>query len=132
MSQSNLIDKKMKNMKLYPIRHHTRLNSAEYLDHIIDIFEGLTPSSDNIWRALQYEQISTLMDFMGMTTDDLVNLEYTKDEKQCTLTKAEKRLVRDMHAWVIWESKHCPGIDYESLTLDDYDQFLLERKEQSC
>jgi len=41
------------------------------------------------------------MGFIEMPAEDLLGLEYTKKGKQCTLTKAKKRLAKHIHTWIL-------------------------------
>ena len=119
----------MTSFPTYPTKPHTRATSSDFLNHIIDIFENYSTSSDNIWTGLQSEDITTLLEFIGSPTEDLCNLEYDHDGVNKTLTKPEKRLVKNIHAWILWENKNRPNIDFGTLTLDDYDNFLLARNQ---
>ena len=107
----------------YPTKLHTRANSAGFYHHILSLFDD--EPIINILTALEYEGIKNLMDFIGTPPEDLVNLEYIDSEGVHYLTRAETRLLKSIHSWISWESISKPMIDFESLTLDDYDQYLL-------
>ena len=51
----------------------------------------------------------------------------TDDTKVMKLNRADKRLLRNMHSWIIWVESTFPVIDYSTLDMDDYDNFLMLR-----
>ena len=36
----------------------------------------------------------------------------------------EKRMLKNIHEWLIWENMNRPSIDFGSLTMEDYDNYL--------
>ena len=113
----------------YPELPHTRAVSYEFLDHILEIFGT---QIKNIKLGLEEEVLNTLLDFIGTPVDELATMEWIDDENnRHSLTKANIRLLRNMHAWILWEEKNRPGLDYKMTTMDDYDQFLKVRNQPS-
>ena len=115
----------------YQLKAHTRSNSMEFLDYILNLFETETM---NIRRAFQApdNDITTLIEFLGTSIEDLYDLEYEDDEqKKKNFTKKELRLLKHIHAWILWEQQNRPGINFTTLKLDDYDQYMLQRNNTS-
>ena len=111
----------------YTTATHTRAISHDWLLHILGLFGTDTT---NIKLGLKEDGIKTLFDFVGSPADELVDMEWphdTDDTKVMKLTRADKRLLRSMHSWIIWVETTFPGIDYSTLDMDDYDNFLMLR-----
>lgn len=51
----------------------------------------------------------------------------TDDTKVMKMTRADKRLLRNMHAWVIWGKTTFPGINYSTLNIGNFDTYLMLR-----
>ena len=84
----------------YPTIPHTRAVSYSFLDHVLGLFEDQTK---NIKAALEEEVLVTLIDFMGTPIEDLITMEWTDEEfKIHFLTKPSIRLLKNIHAWVLW------------------------------
>ena len=47
------------------------------------------------------------------------------------LTKANIRLLKNIYAWVLWEEKNCPKIDYATLTVEHFNHFLLAKNQDT-
>ena len=104
---------------------YTMVVSFSFLDHILGLFED---KAKNIRLGLEEEVLNTLLDFIGTPVEELETIAWTDDEnKTHTLTKPNIRLLRNIHAWMIWEEKNRPGINYMTLTMEDFDHFLLVR-----
>ena len=111
----------------YTTATHTRAISHDWLLHILGLFGTDT---SNILLGLIHEKTKTLVDFIGTPIDELVDMEWPHQDdatRIMTLTRAEKRLLRNVHAWMIWVHTTFPRIDYSTLDMDDYDQFLMLR-----
>ena len=90
----------------YAIKTHTRGNSFEFLDHILNIFET---ESTNIRKAFQApdNDILTLVDFVGTPVEELITITWEDEDKNTkNFTKKELRLLKNMHAWILWEEKN--------------------------
>ena len=110
----------------YPVKKHTRTVSATFFDHVIGLFDQSLTSS--IILGLQNESAGTvtLMDFMNIPPDEFNLLEYEgKDKASLGLTRAELRLVKNIHTWINYEGHTCPGIDFGQLEMEDYDNYQL-------
>ena len=86
----------------YTTATHTRAISHDWLLHILQLFGT---DATNIKLGLQEEGIKTLLDFVGTPAHELVDMEWphdTDDTKVNTLTRADKRVLKNMHAWMIW------------------------------
>lgn len=69
---------------------------------------------------------------MGTPIDELIEMEWQLEDetdKSMKLTRADLRLLKNMHAWIIWEELNHPGVDYTTLEMDDFDNFLLVRSQ---
>src|SRR6476660_6568846 len=111
----------------YTTATHTRAISHDWLLHILGLFGTDTT---NIMLGLKEDGIKTLFDFVGSPADELVDMEWPHeddDTKVMKLTRADKRLLRNMHSWIIWVESTFPGINYSTLDMDDYEQFLMLR-----
>ena len=104
---------------------HTWAVSYAFLDHILGLFEDKTK---NIRLGFDEEVLDTLLDFIGTPVEELVTMEWTDDEDVVhKLTKPNIRLLQNIHAWILWEERNCPGLDYMTVTMEDFDHFLLVR-----
>ena len=111
----------------YTTATHTRAISQTWLTHILDLFGTDTL---NIKLGLTEENTLTLFDFVGTPIDELLDMEWphvTDDTKVMTLNRADKRLLRNVHAWIIWVQSTFPGINFSTLDMDDYDNYLMLR-----
>ena len=103
----------------YPVKAHTRGNSAEFFKHVFAIFPKDT--HEPVMEALAEMGIECLLDFLGENVTFLLNnLKYQGRD----LNLKEKRTLKNVHEWMIWESSNRPGIDFGTLKMDDYDQYL--------
>ena len=88
----------------YPQIPHTRAVSYGFLDHVLGRFDDQTK---NIRLGLEEEVIASLLDFVGTPVTDLVTMTWTDDEgKEHKLTKPNIRLLKNIHAWALWEEKN--------------------------
>src|SRR5688500_13597860 len=111
----------------YTTAIHTRANSQQWLTHILDLFSTDTL---NIKLGLTEENTITLFDFIGTPINELVDMEWPHEldtSRIDTLNRADKRLLRYVHAWVIWVQTTFPGINFSKLTMDNYDSYLMLR-----
>ena len=66
------------------------------------------------------------MDFMAIPPDEFSMLEYVGADKALLgLTRAELRLVKNIHRWTNHEGHTRPGIDFGQLEMEDYDNYQL-------
>ena len=111
----------------YSLKAHTRATSHDFLDHILSLFGT---QAVEIKLALEQEVLLTLMDFIGTPIDDLVTMEWNDEEdKTHKLNRPTIRLLKNIHAWILWEEKNRSGIDYMTMVMDDFDKFLLVRNQ---
>src|SRR5688572_11259850 len=85
----------------YPVKAHTQANSADFFTHVFALFpeEVYQP----IVSALSDLGIDCLLDFLAEDT------EYLMDELMFegrNLNAKERRMLKNIHEWVIWESSH--------------------------
>ena len=79
-------------------------------------------------KGLENAGITNMVEFLGEDQAYYRDLEYTDPVTGAHfLTKPETRMVMKIHAWMIWELQTYPNIDLETLTLDDYDEFSLNK-----
>ena len=110
----------------YTTATHTRAISHDWLIHILGPFGT---EATNIQLGLKEDGIKTLLDFIGTPAEELVDMEWPHDlddTKVMTLTRADKRLLKNMHAWMIWVESTFPGMDFSTLDMDDFDSFLMD------
>ena len=74
--------------------------------------------------ALEGHGIDCLLDFLAEDVDQLAT-DLMVDERH--LNFKEKRIMRNVHEWLIWETKNCPSIDFTTLEMDDYDHYLTTK-----
>ena len=109
----------------YPTATHTWAISHSWLIHILGLF-GI--EATNIQLGLKEDGIKTLLDFIGTPAEELVDMEWPhelEDTRVMTLTRADKRLLKNMHTWMIWVESTFPSIDFSTLDMDDFDSFLM-------
>src|SRR5687768_8531759 len=106
----------------YPVKAHTRSNSADFFTHVFALFpeEVYQP----IVSALSDLGIDCLLDFLAEDTEYLMDELIFEDRN---LNAKERRMLKNIHEWVIWESSHRPGIDFSTLLVDDYDNYLTSK-----
>lgn len=84
----------------YPVKAHTQANSAEFFTHIFALFPE--DVYQPIVSALEDIRIDCLL-FHAEDTDYLVeNLEF----EDRNLNARERRMLKNIHEWIIWESFH--------------------------
>lgn len=111
----------------YTTAAQTRAFSQTWLTHILDLFGTDTL---NIKLGLMEESTFTLVNFIGPLADELGDMEWpheSDDSKTKPLNRAEKRLLRNIHAWVIWVQTIFLGINFFMLDMDDYSSYLMLR-----
>lgn len=83
----------------YPVKAHTQANSAEFFTHIFALFP------EDVYQpiviALGDIGIDCLLDFLAEDTDYLLDNLYFEDRD---LSTKEKRMLKNIHEWIIWES----------------------------
>ena len=103
----------------YPVKAHTQANSAQFFVHIFALFP------ENVFMpivsALDEIGIDCLLDFLGEDVEYLLSELQYHDRP---LNAKEKRMLKNVHEWLVWESSNRPGIDFGSLRMDDYDHYL--------
>ena len=110
----------------YPVKKHTRAGSATFFDHIIGLFVQSFTSSIILGLQNNFAGTVTLMDFMNIPPDEFNLLEYEgKDKASIGLTRAELRLVKNIHTWINYEGHTHPGIDFGQLEMEGYDNYQL-------
>jgi hypothetical protein len=101
---------------------HTQSNSAEFFTHIFALFP------EDVYQpiviALGDIGIDCLLDFLAEDTDYLLDNLYFEDRD---LSTKEKRMLKNIHEWIIWESSTQPGIDFSTLKVEDYDKYLTAK-----
>ena len=107
----------------YPTKHHTQAVSSEYLTHVLALFpeEVHTP----IALALHEYGIDTLLDLLAEDVERVIAEAYYDDNKY--LRPKEKRVLRQIHEWLIWETKNRPDIDFTTLMMSDLDNYLSNK-----
>lgn len=106
---------------------HVRAIIQEWLAHILGLFGT---DITNIKLGLDEENTKTLFVFVGTFIGELVNLEWPHELDATiitTLIRTNKRLLRNIHAWVIWVETTFLGINSSMLYMDDYDSYLILR-----
>ena len=110
----------------YPVKKHTRAVSATFFDHIIGLFDQTLTSSIILGLQNKFSGTVTLMDFMAIPPDELSLLEYVgADKASLGLSRAEHRLVKNIHSWINYEGHTHPGINFGQLEMEDYDNYQL-------
>src|SRR5688572_32803978 len=110
----------------YPVKKHTRLVSATFFEHIIELFDQTLTSPIILGLQNKFSGTVTLMDFMAIPPDEFSLLEYKgADEASYGLSRAELRLVKNIHSWINYEGHTCPGINFGQLEMEDYDNYQL-------
>lgn len=91
---------------------------------------NLFPFSDTtpIKLALKNElgDAISLTKFIGMPPEDFASMEWSDDKGMHFMSRKDTRLIKKIHSWIRYEFHNKPDIDMTSLTLDDYDVFLLD------
>ena len=106
----------------YPVTPHTRAISTEFFTHIFALFPE--DVYQPIVSALAELGIDCLLDFLAEDTEYLMSELKFEDRP---LNAKEKRMLKNIHEWVIWESSHRPGIDFNTLKVEDYDKYLTTK-----
>src|SRR5688572_32804896 len=103
----------------YPVKAHTRANSADFFTHVFALFpeEVYQP----IVSALSILGIDCLLDFLAEDTEYLMDELIFEDRD---LNTRERRMLKNIHKWVIWESSNQLGIEFGTLLMEDYDKYL--------
>ena len=93
----------------YPTKIHTRAVSGAYFVHVLALF--LFSIHEPIATALVEIEIDFLLDFLAEDINELMdNLTYA----DTYLNSKEKRMLKNIHDWLIWENMNRPGIDFGS------------------
>src|SRR5687768_10585120 len=111
----------------YTTATHTRAISQIWLTHILDLF-GI--DALNIKLGLIGENTLTLDDFIVTSIDEFVDMKCpheTDDTKVRTLDRAAKRLLRNVHTWLIWVQTTFPRTNFFMLNMGDCDTYLMLR-----
>ena len=104
------------------MKRHTRAVSGQFFIHILSLFPPAI--HEPIATSLTEIGIDCLLDFLSEDINDLMeNMSYEDRE----LNTKEKRILINIHEWLIWETVHRPGIDFETLSMDDYDNYLSSK-----
>jgi len=103
----------------YPMKIHTQAVSGSFLVHVLALFP--TDIHEPIAVALADIGIDCLLDFLAEDINDLIGELMIEDR---SLNPKEKRMVKNIHEWLIWETQNRPGIDFSTLTMNDYDSYL--------
>lgn len=107
-------------------RPHTRIASATYFDHIFALFESGLTSSIILGLQNKLGTAVTLMDFIYLPQDEISLLEYKNGEEIILgLTRSEIRLEKSIQNWVKYEIAKEKNINFEYLSMDDFDELLL-------
>ena len=86
---------------VHPFKQHTRIVSQEFLEHILSLFGNQTA---NIKFRLDQKVLLTLLDFIGIPVDELCTMGWADNaNKTQHLTKANIRILRNIHARMLWE-----------------------------
>lgn len=67
---------------------------------------------------------------MVTLVDELMNMEWPHETDDIMVTRsnrADKKLLKNMHAWVVWVESIFPGINFTILDVNDFDSFLMIR-----
>ena len=97
----------------YPVKKHTRTVSADFFEHIFDLFDQSLTSTIILGLQNKFSQTVTLIDFMAIPPDEFSLLEYTGSEgTPLGLSRAEIRLMKNIHSWVHHEGYTCSGTDF--------------------
>ena len=98
---------------------HTGAVSGSFLIHVMALFP--TDIHEPIAVALADIGIDCLLDFLAEDINDLLGELMIGDR---FLNPKEKRMLKNIHDWLIWETQNCPDLNFSTLTMDDYDSFL--------
>jgi hypothetical protein len=107
----------------------TRLQSVGNFDHILGVL-GVDDTSP-ISLVLEYNEITTLIDFYELDLDDLGKGEYITTQGQLSnLGPKDRRRFISMVKWIKWLGQD-PTMDYLNLQYEDYEEFIKGSRPQA-
>src|SRR5688500_10253112 len=114
-------------MSAYPVKQHIRAASAIFLKHVFGLFDKTATTSIimGLQNKLTPTATATLMNFLNIPPEDFSGFVFVIKEKVLGLTNAEVRLAKNIKNWCNYEIAKRQDIDLETMTMDDYDAFLL-------
>lgn len=115
----------------YPMKEHDRSNSYSFLSSILSLFEDEVASPIILALENEFGNSVNIMQFLALPVEDFPNLIYDK-EKGRKLNRSTVRMMITIQDWIKWEMNKRPGIDFEWLSLDDYDDFLTKKARRSA
>lgn len=83
------------------MKRHTRANSGEFFIHVLALFPSLV--HEPIVSALEVLGIDCLIDFLA---EDINELMTTLTAEGVKLSIKEKRILKNIHEWLIWENNN--------------------------
>jgi len=114
-----------------PVRPHTRAASADYFNHVFALFDTDLISSIILGLQNKLGTAVTLMEFIALPPEDLALMVFEdEDGDDQRLTRSELRLTKNIQNWVKYEVAIKRDIDFEKLTMDNYNDFLLSYASQ--
>ena len=114
-------------MASYPTKPHTRANTQEFYVYLLSLFDDDEIFSARKGLQTEFGENPSLSQFIGMPPEDFSRMEYTGTDGLIYMSKRDTRLIKSIHSWIRYEFHNRPKIDVTTLTLDDYDAFLLDK-----
>ena len=109
-----------------PTRPHTRAASADYFNHVFALFDTDLISSIILGLQNKLGTAVTLMEFIALPPEDLALMVFeNEDGDDKRLTRSELRLTKNIQNWMKYEVANKRDIDFEKLTMGNYNGFLL-------
>lgn len=97
---------------------HTRGNTKELFKHVFSIHGD--DVAEVICTALKESGVETIFALLGYDLEEVDDLTY----QERALNKKEKQILKTTYEWICWETANNSGVNYKSLTMEDYDAYL--------
>ena len=108
-----------------PGKPHTRATSIIYFKHAFSLFgQAAEPIILGLQNKFSTLGTVSMMDVIGLPPDEFSQLEYANDAGNYQgLTRGEVRLAKSIQLWAMFEFDRDNRVDFEQLTMMDYDAF---------
>ena len=99
------------------MKPHTQGNSGAFFIHVLALFPD--DVIEPLAGSLTEDGIDCMYSFLAKSVYYLMN-ELTVKRRNSNIK--EKRMLKNIHEWLTWESTNQPGIDFRTMTMTDYDE----------
>ena len=105
-----------------PMKPHTQGSRGAFFIHVLALFPD--DVIESLAKSMAETGIDCLLDFLA---EDVQYLMTELTDKERSLNMKEKRILKNIHEWLTWESTNQPGIDSGTLFMTNYDVYLTQK-----